>query len=172
MFQTVRPSTGIRIVNCLLYNNCRNPYNQKNAYELMNTASANSGILRGVVIYKGDDVNRETGEVGVTIPGPGMDPVAYTVGHLGPIWSNNRDRWGNFRYRFHVARRTYDPGVDYTLLWPRCVTEDVLCPAVDTTDYFLIGIIAGAVALVGGLALVWVRRARVSGAEKRTPTEE
>ena len=110
--------------------------------------------------------NYQTNQVGVTIPTPVDEPVAYSVGYIGPIWNNKDDRWGNFKYKFYVSQKEYDPNFDYTALWPRCVTEDVECEAIDITDYFLITVVSLVIIGAVFITIAGIRRFKRKRKEK------
>jgi hypothetical protein len=141
MMDSMGKNTNIRIQACLLYNNCRNPANDGLAYEMLNYASQNSGYLVDIRIYKGDNINRVTGQDGITYDFNQTTPSVYSIDYIGSI-KDGMSKWRYFRYERNIQKLHYDPAFDYTTLWPACVTGDFECPAVDKTDYLLIWMVS------------------------------
>jgi hypothetical protein len=152
MMDSMGKNTNIRIQNCLLYNNCRNPARDELAYEMLNYASSNSGVLQNISIYRGDDLNRVTGQIGLTYDFNKTIPSNYSIDYMGSI-KNDQSKWRHFKYEWKVKKLTFDPAFDYTTIWPECVMDERNCPPINATDTFLItmvllGCIGGVIFLI------------------------
>lgn len=117
VMSTIATNTDIKIKNCLFYNNCRNPYKDGVAFELVCYDSDTTGILENVLIYKGDYWNYMTQEFGKTIREAGDDEEDYSIGFLGESKDIFWTKWRNFQ-QTNVQEWALDPEFDYESLWP------------------------------------------------------